>query len=112
MKLNALVSVVLQSEFNLRTQRYPISGTGEPLFRSNDMRNILLTGFCKKYGAGYLRSMLARLLKFMADHPDQSYGIDSKLLPGSNTFENIEVVKKITRAFLDVILDSVDNMPP
>jgi hypothetical protein len=53
--------------------------------------------------------MLAHLLKFMADHPDQSYG---KVLPGSNILDNIEVMKKITRAFLDVILDSVDNMPP
>lgn len=77
------------------------------------MRNILLTAFCKKYGAGYLRSMLARLLKFMADHPGQSYEIDpSKTPPGSNTSENVEVVKKVTRAFLNVILDSVDNMPP
>jgi len=77
------------------------------------MRNILLTAFVKKYGAGYLRSILARLLKFMAEHPDQSYEVDSsKAPPGSNTLENVEVVKKITRAFLNVILDSVDNMPP
>jgi hypothetical protein len=89
------------------------SDTGESLFRSNDMRNILLTVFCKKYGAGYLRSMLARLLKFMADHPDQSYEIDSsKTLSSPNASENIEVVKKVARAFLNVILDSVDNMPP
>jgi hypothetical protein len=39
-------------------------------------------------------------------------GSTPKFLPSSNIFDNIEVVKKITRAFLDVILDSVDNMPP
>lgn len=90
----------------------PSLETTAVLFRSNDMRNLLLTAFCKKYGVGYLRKILSPLMDTMAGQPEQSYEIDPSKAPGTNVVENIEVVKTVTNAFLTVILNSVNAMPP
>lgn len=96
----------------VRLNLFTETGSG-PLFRSNAMRNILLTAFCKKYGVGYLRKILSPLMDTMAAHPHQSYEIDaSRAPPGTRVDDNIEVVKTVTKAFLTVILNSVNAMPP
>lgn len=101
-------SVVFFCEPNLTFK----SDSTAMLFRSNDMRNLLLTAFCKKYGVNYLRRILSPLVDAMAAQPDQSYEIDPMRTSVANVAENLEVVKTLTNAFLSVILNSVNAMPP
>ncbi|KAF8592239.1 hypothetical protein K439DRAFT_1626245 [Ramaria rubella] len=84
------------------------------LFRSNDMCSRLLSAFARLHGYNYLRSILAPLIGLMKELPvERGYELDpSKLRPGQTQEENAENLQMISKAFLDVISDSIPVIPP
>lgn len=89
-------------------------GSDTELFRSNDMCSRLLSAFARLHGYNYLRSILSPLIALMTELPPGSgYELDpSKLRIGETQEENAENLRMITRAFLNVISDSVADIPP
>lgn len=89
-------------------------GSDTELFRSNDMCSRLLSAFARLHGYNYLRSILSPLITLMTELPPGSgYELDpSKLRIGETQEENAENLRMITRAFLNVISDSVADIPP
>ncbi|KAF8300138.1 hypothetical protein DL93DRAFT_2173457 [Clavulina sp. PMI_390] len=83
------------------------------LFRSNDMRNILLASFCKKYGSDYLRTTVRSLIDMLSERPDHSYDIDPNVAyRGGDLSQNTKNVLEIAQAFLNRLIGSVDAVPP
>lgn len=78
------------------------------------MRNHLLTAFCRKYGYQYLHKILTPLLGIMFDQAEtNSYEVDTnKLRPGEDIETNAENLRVVTKAFLDVVVNSVNIIPP
>lgn len=74
----------------------------------------LLSAFARLHGYNYLRSILSPLITLMMDLPvDRGYELDpSKLRPGETQEENAENLRMITKAFLNVISESVTDIPP
>ncbi len=78
------------------------------------MRNHLLTAFCRKYGYQYLHKILTPLLEIMfAQAETNSYEVDNnRLRPGEDVDANAQNLRVVTQAFLDVVVDSVNIIPP
>jgi hypothetical protein len=74
----------------------------------------LLSAFARLHGYNYLRSILSPLIVLMTELPvGRGYELDpSKLRPGETQEENVENLQMITKAFVDVISDSIPVIPP
>ncbi|KAF8324598.1 uncharacterized protein EI90DRAFT_3157325 [Cantharellus anzutake] len=101
-----LLKAVIDQEVGLAPEK--------ALFRGNDMRNLLLTAFCRKYGYQYLHRILTPLLEIMLSQADtNSYEVDpNKLRPNEDIETNAENLRIVTQAFLNVVVGSVDIVPP
>lgn len=78
------------------------------------MRNRLLTAFTRKHGYQYLHKVLNPLLEIMLTKPSgYSYEIERSLCKDDEEHvQNMEHVRVITEAFLNVVVESMNIIPP
>ena len=84
------------------------------MFRRNSMCTKLLSTFAKTHGQNYLRTVLRPLIDQIGQQPANiSFELDPRVAkPDEDLNINIENLKLIAQAFLDVICDSISVLPP
>jgi hypothetical protein len=123
-KLNllALLKAVIEREVT-RSGKYtrnrrettsdaPTSENSAELFRANTMCTRFIATVAKVHGYNYLRQILDPLVQQMLQlPPETSFELDPKKATVAQIETNVETIRYLAQAFLDVITNSVQFLP-
>jgi hypothetical protein len=90
----------------------PNAENSAELFRANTMCTRLIATVAKVHGYNYLRQILDPLVQQMLQlPPETSFGLDPKQATATQIETNVETIRYLAQAFLDVITNSVQFLP-
>jgi len=90
----------------------PNADNSAELFRANTMCTRFIATVAKVHGYNYLRQILDPLIQQMLQlPPETSFELDPKKATMAQIETNVETIRYLAQAFLDVITNSVQFLP-